>query len=415
MSKGMAIIFIALSLRPMLPLGTAWPAGAWWLDSLDRRGGDLQQALLDFPAAPELNSPLPELEQELCALAPELPLFVDSTVIRLARWYAGPGWSTWCRLRRQARPVLDLAMEEVQVRQLPSAIALLPLALGGGQGAAGTPYGQAGPWRLDLATALRAGLRVDALVDERRAHQPATRAALDRLQELLILHQGNWGHCLVAFACGPANLKRALDRCGSHASLGQLAAAVDPADRELLPLFMAFLLLEHRTPGARHWDALAPVAQSNPAPLSRLQTGVVEVTPALASPEAASEQKPQPERRITVRSGDTLEALARRHGIGVKALKRANGLKGDLIRPGMRLRLPGSKGGQGSGRARDLQPSPLNERSSKSTFRWYTIRPGDTLYDIAAAHPGVSVDAIMELNHIKALIQPGQRIRIPLP
>ncbi len=40
-----------------------------------------------------------------------------------------------------------------------------------------------------------------------------------------------------------------------------------------------------------------------------------------------------------VRSGDTLSAIARRHGLSVAALKRFNGLENDRIRPGQQLRL----------------------------------------------------------------------------
>ena len=44
-------------------------------------------------------------------------------------------------------------------------------------------------------------------------------------------------------------------------------------------------------------------------------------------------------RTVTVRRGDTLGAIARRHGTTVAALRRANGIKGSNIRPGQRLKL----------------------------------------------------------------------------
>jgi membrane-bound lytic murein transglycosylase D len=44
---------------------------------------------------------------------------------------------------------------------------------------------------------------------------------------------------------------------------------------------------------------------------------------------------------IVVRRGDTLGAIAARHGVSVSALRQANGLRGNLIRVGQRLRLPG--------------------------------------------------------------------------
>jgi membrane-bound lytic murein transglycosylase D len=44
---------------------------------------------------------------------------------------------------------------------------------------------------------------------------------------------------------------------------------------------------------------------------------------------------------VVVRSGDTLAAIARRHGVSVVELKRANGLSSSTVRAGQRLRLPG--------------------------------------------------------------------------
>jgi murein DD-endopeptidase MepM/ murein hydrolase activator NlpD len=48
------------------------------------------------------------------------------------------------------------------------------------------------------------------------------------------------------------------------------------------------------------------------------------------------------QRTYRVRQGDTLLGIARRFDVRLRDLKRANGLRGDLIRPGMRLRLPGA-------------------------------------------------------------------------
>ena len=41
-----------------------------------------------------------------------------------------------------------------------------------------------------------------------------------------------------------------------------------------------------------------------------------------------------------VRSGETLSTIAKRHGVSIQALRRANGMTGSVIRAGQRLRLP---------------------------------------------------------------------------
>lgn len=51
--------------------------------------------------------------------------------------------------------------------------------------------------------------------------------------------------------------------------------------------------------------------------------------------------KPKPtSTRYTVKSGDTLIGIAKRHGSTVSAIRRANGISGSLIFPGQRLTVP---------------------------------------------------------------------------
>ena len=62
------------------------------------------------------------------------------------------------------------------------------------------------------------------------------------------------------------------------------------------------------------------------------------------SARKSTTRKPAPKARTyTVKKGDTLGAIARRNGTSVKALKRANGLKSDLIHINQKLTIPRSK------------------------------------------------------------------------
>lgn len=90
---------------------------------------------------------------------------------------------------------------------------------------------------------------------------------------------------------------------------------------------------------------------------------------------------------VTVRPGDTLWDLARRHGTTVDKLREANGLAGSSLQPGMKLTLPGGA---------VVKPNT------------YSVKAGDTLYDIAAAF-GVSTDQLIAYNNLEGtLIKPGQ-------
>ena len=78
-----------------------------------------------------------------------------------------------------------------------------------------------------------------------------------------------------------------------------------------------------------------PIVSTTPRPTTTAQT-----TP---RPTATPKPKPKPKpvvKRYTVKKGDSLSRIASRNGTSVAALRRVNGIKGDLIRPGQVLRLP---------------------------------------------------------------------------
>ena len=62
-----------------------------------------------------------------------------------------------------------------------------------------------------------------------------------------------------------------------------------------------------------------------------------------AARKSSSRKSAPKARTYTVKTGDTLGAIARRNGTSVKALKRANGLKSDLIHINQKLTIPRSK------------------------------------------------------------------------
>ena len=47
----------------------------------------------------------------------------------------------------------------------------------------------------------------------------------------------------------------------------------------------------------------------------------------------------------------------------------------------------------------------------------YTVAPGDTLWNIAQRHPGITVDQLKELNAdaLRDGLQPGKRLRVARP
>jgi len=111
----------------------------------------------------------------------------------------------------------------------------------------------------------------------------------------------------------------------------------------------------------------------------------------------------------TVLRNDTLWEIARGFSVSVESLCAANGLsRNSIIRPGQNLRIP--VGAVTSESAADRAASAPT--GSTST---YTVRSGDTLYDIAGAH-GISVSALKTANRKNgSRIHPGDVLQIPEP
>lgn len=108
-----------------------------------------------------------------------------------------------------------------------------------------------------------------------------------------------------------------------------------------------------------------------------------------------------------VRPGQTLGGIAARYGMSGPALRAANGLSSDVIRPGQRLWVP-----QGRAAAR-TQVTASRARAAGTRTVIATVRPGDGLLAIAQRY-GVSRVSILKANDLApgTMLRAGQRLRI---
>jgi len=88
----------------------------------------------------------------------------------------------------------------------------------------------------------------------------------------------------------------------------------------------------------------------------------------------------------TVRSGDTLSVIARRYGSSVADLKALNGLSSDLVRVGQVL---------------VVSPRENQRNVIPGTSVSYTVRPGDTISEIAESH-GMTTSEVMAANNLSS-------------
>jgi LysM repeat protein len=106
----------------------------------------------------------------------------------------------------------------------------------------------------------------------------------------------------------------------------------------------------------------------------------------------------------TVRSGDTLSAIAARRGVTLAALLKTNRLGArSVIHPGQKLRIPGTAARVGASR-----PNP-----PKVTTTTYRVRGGDTLSAISA-RTKTPLRTLYSMNRLgpRSVIHPGQRLKV---
>lgn len=123
-----------------------------------------------------------------------------------------------------------------------------------------------------------------------------------------------------------------------------------------------------------------------------------------AAPAAAITPQPVSEpTAYTVRRGDTLYSLARRYGLSVAELQRANALASYEIQAGQVLTIPPPSS----------SPAPEGNAASGPGLILHLVQPGETLYSIARRY-GSTPLAIQAANSLEDEdIWAGQRLVIP--
>ena len=148
----------------------------------------------------------------------------------------------------------------------------------------------------------------------------------------------------------------------------------------------------------RHGMTLQEIRELNGLKDNNIQAGQkLKVTG-----KASEERNEKPEVKTstyTVKKGDSLGAIAERFGVTVDQLRELNGIKGNNIQAGQKLKV--------TGKASEERSEKPEAKSST-----YTVKKGDSLGAIAERF-GVTVDQLRDWNGIKGNnIQAGQKLTI---
>ncbi|QCB98172.1 LysM peptidoglycan-binding domain-containing protein [Arthrobacter sp. PAMC25564] len=121
----------------------------------------------------------------------------------------------------------------------------------------------------------------------------------------------------------------------------------------------------------------------------------------------------------TVKSGDTLSAIAARNGVGLSEVLGWNGLNmGSIIYPGQKIKIGAGSAAPAPSAPAPAVPAPAAPAAAPApapaTSGSYTIKSGDTLSGIAARN-SVRLSDVLSANQLtmSSIIYPGQKLVIP--
>ncbi|MCK8515117.1 LysM peptidoglycan-binding domain-containing protein [Methylonatrum kenyense] len=335
-----------------------------------------------------------------------------------------------------AAPYLHYIVEQVEARDMPLEIALIPAVESGFRPDARSSMAASGIWQFMPMTAEARGLRTTALYDGRKDVIASTEAALDYLEMLHGMFD-DWFLALAAYNAGHGTVQRAIRQnaqAGRSTDYWNLSLPAETqryvprilAVAELIrnpqqhnltlePLPNEAVLAVVETDGGQiNLSKAAEIAGTDTETLRKLNPGLNQAVtdpngphrlavPAEAADTFAAQlaQIPRDERvayqHYEVRSGDSLSAIASRHGTSVAAIRQANGRNGDVIRAGEQLLIPAGADSQPVAEAQGVEQ--------------YTVQRGDSL-SVIAQRFGVSTKEIRNWNDLDRnhTLHPGQTL-----
>lgn len=399
--------------------------------------------------APEFDDLWKRIQYQISFEVPQ-----NRPVVAQRNWYARHQ-SYLDRVGKRAEPFLYFIVEELEKREMPIELALLPIVESAFDPFAYSHGRASGMWQFIPGTATRFGLKRNWWYDGRRDVHASTRAALDYLSYLHKTLEGDWLNAIAAYNSGEGRVLKAIRKNKrkhlptdffsldlpkeTTAYVPKLLALVDIMRRpeefgvtikpianvpqigvvevgSQIDLALAAAMadmsvgeLHGLNPGYNRWATDPEGPHTLVLPLSKL-----------AKFEEQLEKTP-PDRRLVwerykIRRGDSLNKIAHQFHTTSDIIQKVNRLKSNVIRVGDHLLIPVA--------AQDLENYDLSvgqrtaktkskkryEGSSKIT---YTVKSGDNLWDISREYK-VNIRSLAKWNAMAPtdILRPGQKLTI---
>ncbi|HBZ92874.1 MULTISPECIES: LysM peptidoglycan-binding domain-containing protein [unclassified Pseudomonas] len=357
---------------------------------------------------------------------------INPRIERVRLWYASNPKHVDTVSERSA-PYIHYIVERLAERDMPMELALLPVIESAYDPQAYSSAHAVGLWQFIPSTGRHFNLRQTNWYDGRRDVTASTEAALNYLSRLHEMFNGDWLLALAAYNAGEGRVSRAIERnekLGLPSDYWNLSLPKETEDYvpKLLALSQVILTPEafgvSLSPIANepYFEQIAIKQHMDLARVAKLadleEQQLLQLNPAykrgitldgpqhLLVPTDKAEllsanlalMKPQELvdwQSYSVRSGDSLHAIANRHHLSVKIIKDVNRLSSNNLRIGQVLTIPAKPG--------SMPNEPLYQQrnvAQSAASRTYRVKNGDNLWQIARSNQ-VAVHDLKRWNKLQ--------------
>ncbi|WAR44216.1 lytic transglycosylase [Methylomonas rapida] len=357
------------------------------------------------------------------------------------------------RVQQRAEPYLFFILNEIEAKNIPGELALLPVVESAFRPDAESPAQASGLWQFIPPTGRLYGLEQNSWYDGRRDVIESTQAATTFLKQLSEEFNNDWLLALASYNAGKGNIRHAMDKNISQGlptdywslDLNSETSAYVPRLLAIAKIFAnpeKYNVNLHRIANEPYFELvdvksqidLGKAAEMAQTPLDefiKLNPGFNRLSTAPNGPhrllvpvEKADTFKEKlaglPEHELikwehhTVGKRETLKSIAQSHHTTIEQIQEVNHMASNEVAQGETLLIPMSYKaikGQDEPVVAAVEPkAPPKPQVSKQE---YTVKKGDTLWTVAR-HFSVDQDDILTWNKLskKSGLKPGQKLTI---
>ena len=401
-------------------------------DGSDKENATVWDRMLSLYALPEIDNP---------------------RVDREINWYLrNPEYLS--RVQQRAEPYLYFILNEIEAKNIPGELALLPAVESAFRPDAQSPAQASGLWQFIPPTGRLYGLKQNRWYDGRRDVIESTQAATTFLKELSQEFNNDWFLALASYNAGKGNIKNAIDRNLDRGQptdfwsldLNNETSAYVPRVVAIAKIFAnpeKYNVNLHPIANEPYFELVdiqsqldltkaAEMAQTPFDELLKLNPGFNRKSTAPDGPhrllvpvEKADTFKeklaslPDQERikweHHVVGKKESLNTIAKQHHTTVDEILAVNHLDSDEVSQGKILLIPMSYDTQREDNEGPVVAATKPQTASRAqvTKQIYTVKKGDTLWNVAQRF-SVDKSDILSWNKLssKAALKPGQKLTI---